>query len=141
MMSSPEFPSVGLAYQIAIQSYETMAKRADALDGKSQTLMGSMITALVAVPVATKALELKPDFALIILSGALFVLAIGVATWSRLGGELVFISPQPFHDEWISKDAEAFQAVIWHLLVSHPRLKTAATKWEGSDAAGRLPRS
>ena len=26
--------------------------------------------------------------------------------------------------------AEAFQAVIWHLLVSHPDLKTGQTKWE-----------
>jgi D-sedoheptulose 7-phosphate isomerase len=26
--------------------------------------------------------------------------------------------------------AEAFQAVIWHLLVSHPTLKKAETKWE-----------
>lgn len=26
--------------------------------------------------------------------------------------------------------AEAFQAVIWHLLVSHPRLKYAQNKWE-----------
>ncbi|HEX4045691.1 MAG TPA: SIS domain-containing protein [Gammaproteobacteria bacterium] len=26
--------------------------------------------------------------------------------------------------------AEAFQAVVWHLLVSHPKLKVAETKWE-----------
>jgi D-sedoheptulose 7-phosphate isomerase len=26
--------------------------------------------------------------------------------------------------------AEAFQAVIWHLLVSHPKLKVSQTKWE-----------
>jgi len=26
--------------------------------------------------------------------------------------------------------AEAFQAVVWHLLVSHPDLKAAQTKWE-----------
>jgi D-sedoheptulose 7-phosphate isomerase len=26
--------------------------------------------------------------------------------------------------------AEAFQAVVWHLLVSHPRIKQAETKWE-----------
>jgi D-sedoheptulose 7-phosphate isomerase len=26
--------------------------------------------------------------------------------------------------------AEAFQAVIWHLFVSHPKLKIAQTKWE-----------
>lgn len=27
---------------------------------------------------------------------------------------------------------EAFQAVVWHLLVSHPRLKVAQTKWEST---------
>lgn len=26
--------------------------------------------------------------------------------------------------------AEAFQAVVWHLMVSHPKLKAAETKWE-----------
>jgi D-sedoheptulose 7-phosphate isomerase len=32
--------------------------------------------------------------------------------------------------ETVTPHTEAFQAVIWHLLVSHPRLKMAATKWE-----------
>ena len=30
----------------------------------------------------------------------------------------------------ITPHSEAFQAVIWHCLVSHPALKTMATKWE-----------
>jgi D-sedoheptulose 7-phosphate isomerase len=30
----------------------------------------------------------------------------------------------------ITPHSEAFQAVIWHLLVSHPRVKTKVTKWE-----------
>lgn len=30
----------------------------------------------------------------------------------------------------VTPHAEAFQAVIWHLLVSHPSLKATATKWE-----------
>jgi D-sedoheptulose 7-phosphate isomerase len=30
----------------------------------------------------------------------------------------------------ITPHSEAFQAVIWHLLVSHPRLKVKQTKWE-----------
>lgn len=29
----------------------------------------------------------------------------------------------------------AFQAVIWHLLVSHPRLQAAPPKWESVDVA------
>ena len=32
----------------------------------------------------------------------------------------------------ITPHTEAFQAVIWHLLVSHPRLVEAPTKWESS---------
>jgi D-sedoheptulose 7-phosphate isomerase len=32
--------------------------------------------------------------------------------------------------ETVTPHAEAFQAVIWHLLVSHPLLKASAPKWE-----------
>ncbi len=32
--------------------------------------------------------------------------------------------------ETVTPHAEAFQAVIWHLLVSHPALKIEPTKWE-----------
>ncbi len=30
----------------------------------------------------------------------------------------------------ITPHSEAFQAIVWHLFVSHPRLKVAQTKWE-----------
>jgi D-sedoheptulose 7-phosphate isomerase len=30
----------------------------------------------------------------------------------------------------VTPHAEAFQAVIWHLIVSHPEIKQAQTKWE-----------
>jgi len=32
--------------------------------------------------------------------------------------------------ERVTPHTEAFQAVVWHLLVSHPALKQAQTKWE-----------
>jgi D-sedoheptulose 7-phosphate isomerase len=37
--------------------------------------------------------------------------------------------------------AEAFQAIVWHLLVSHPALKAHETKWESvaSEAAPQRP--
>lgn len=34
----------------------------------------------------------------------------------------------------ITPHSEAFQAVLWHCLVSHPAVKTAATKWESAVA-------
>ncbi len=35
--------------------------------------------------------------------------------------------------ENITPHTEAFQAVIWHLIVSHPKLKANQTKWESSN--------
>ena len=32
----------------------------------------------------------------------------------------------------VTPHSEAFQAVIWHLFVSHPKLKIAQTKWEST---------
>lgn len=34
--------------------------------------------------------------------------------------------------EHVTPHSEAFQAVIWHLLVSHPMLKVSKTKWEST---------
>ena len=36
------------------------------------------------------------------------------------------------NSERVTPHTEAFQAVIWHLLVSHPALKAAPTKWEST---------
>jgi D-sedoheptulose 7-phosphate isomerase len=30
----------------------------------------------------------------------------------------------------VTPHSEAFQSIIWHLLVSHPKLKSKQTKWE-----------
>jgi len=37
----------------------------------------------------------------------------------------------------ITPHTEAFQAVIWHLLVSHPAVKTQPTKWESMAASAK----
>jgi D-sedoheptulose 7-phosphate isomerase len=34
------------------------------------------------------------------------------------------------NSERVTPHTEAFQAVVWHLLVSHPKLKAVQTKWE-----------
>ncbi len=45
--------------------------------------------------------------------------------------------------ENVTPHTESFQAVIWHLFVSHPRLKSRPTKWEGyeekAEQTGRVP--
>jgi len=43
-------------------------------------------------------------------------------------GCVIVPTVSPVH---VTPHTESFQALIWHLLVSHPSLKVAATKWEG----------
>ena len=42
--------------------------------------------------------------------------------------------------ETITPHTESFQALVWHLLVSHPRLKAAEMKWESVQEAPALNR-
>lgn len=46
-------------------------------------------------------------------------------------GDAVTIIPTVNNDN-ITPHSEAFQAVVWHLLVSHPLLKQNQTKWEST---------
>lgn len=41
----------------------------------------------------------------------------------------------PIDPELVTPHTEGLQAVVWHLLVSHPALKTIQTKWESVTAA------
>jgi len=46
-------------------------------------------------------------------------------------GDAVVIVPT-VNPDTVTPHSEAFQAVLWHLLVSHPAIKTRQTKWESS---------
>lgn len=43
-------------------------------------------------------------------------------------GDIVIVVPSVDRD-LITPQSEAFQAVVWHCLVSHPQLQTKSTKW------------
>lgn len=49
-------------------------------------------------------------------------------------GDAVVVVPT-VNPATITPHSESFQAVIWHLFVSHPDLKQAQTKWEGTRPA------
>lgn len=54
--------------------------------------------------------------------------------YTAKAGDAVCIVPTVNPDA-VTPHSEAFQAVIWHLLVTHPALKVKQTKWEGVEAA------
>ena len=42
--------------------------------------------------------------------------------------DTVVIIPE-VEPQWVTPLSEAFQAVVWHCLVSHPKLQVRSTKW------------
>ena len=55
---------------------------------------------------------------------------------TKTAAEACVIIPTVSPDR-ITPHTEGLCAVIWHLLVSHPRLKQSATKWESTEPGGR----
>jgi D-sedoheptulose 7-phosphate isomerase len=55
-------------------------------------------------------------------------------SYTKLNGDEVIVVPI-FDPGQLTPQAEAFQAVIWHAIVSHPKLLQRANKWEGVTAA------
>jgi D-sedoheptulose 7-phosphate isomerase len=51
--------------------------------------------------------------------------------YTAKAADAVVIIPtvNPIH---VTPHAEAFQAIVWHLFVSHPSLKLNQTKWESA---------
>lgn len=48
--------------------------------------------------------------------------------YTRQQGDVVVVIPT-VHADRVTPHSEAFQAVVWHCLVSHPALQQMATKW------------
>ena len=48
--------------------------------------------------------------------------------YTALNADVCLIVPT-VNPDTVTPHTESFQAVIWHLLVSHPKLKTNSTKW------------
>jgi len=50
------------------------------------------------------------------------------AGYTAGNGDVVVVIPE-VKAEWVTPLSEAFQAVVWHCLVSHPALQVRNTKW------------
>jgi D-sedoheptulose 7-phosphate isomerase len=48
--------------------------------------------------------------------------------YTKASGDVVVVIPA-VEQSRVTPHAEAFQAVVWHCLVSHPKLQSRATKW------------
>lgn len=104
-----EFPSVDLAYPIAMSSFEWAHKRFEAVEARAQAALTFAATATIAViPLAlTKGLPASSPW----LIGAVLAFLAGVvlATWARVGGRMNLVSPAILFEKWLHLPPWEFQ--------------------------------
>lgn len=110
-----QYPAVELAYPLAIASYESILKRIDALENRTQTLMAFAATLTVAVPAMTAGRGLKFSSGWFITALVLFGIANIIGVISRLKGDIALLSPQKIYQTELHKPDWEFKkdAIYW----------------------------
>jgi hypothetical protein len=95
------YPSIDLAYQIAVASYDSMARRLDAVDGRLQTILAFVVSISAAVPTlaGTRGVHFKSGW--FYAAAVLFLTSIAVGTVARLAGNLQVLSPHKLYEKWL----------------------------------------
>ena len=96
-----EFPSVDLAYPIAVASYEVAAKRLDTVDGRLQTILAFIVTVSLAVPSVAGGRGLPFGSAWFYTAVGVFLAAVALGTYARLAGKLRVLKPSNLYEGWL----------------------------------------
>jgi hypothetical protein len=80
------YPSVDLAYQIAVASYDSAVKRLDTIDGRIQTILAFIVSVTVAVPSIGGARGISFNSVWFISAVVVTVAAIGIGIYAPTGG-------------------------------------------------------
>ena len=122
-MSAPQgpnkYPSVDLAYALAVQSYDWISKRFDVLETKTQNTLGLGLSLTFAIPVALKALDLQYHAWWMVAALAVFLLAIFLGIYARMVGHVEIVSPTTLYDHWIQYTDDDFKRYFIYYAGKH----------------------
>jgi hypothetical protein len=96
-----KYPSVDVAYDIAVASFDSVAKRLDTLDGRIQTMLAFALTAILAVPTLGKARDLPLTSRWFQGAMVAVFIAISISVHARLTGKVKMLSPTQLWDGWL----------------------------------------
>ncbi len=112
-----DYPSVPLAYDIAVTAYEMAHRQWDSVHQRIDVSLSFVTTVSIATPVAAEAVLAKPEFdsPLLLAAGALYVLIVVIALVARSFGSIAQISPRELHEQWLHLGVHEFRqrAIYW----------------------------
>jgi hypothetical protein len=103
------YPSVDLAYDIAVASYDSIIKRLDVMDGRLQTILAFAATTTAVVPTVANARGLTFRSWWLYLALTTFVLQLVIGTVARSAGRIRLLKPETFYLKWLHKSAWQFK--------------------------------
>ena len=118
---SGAYPSVGLAYEIALNSYEQAEQRWDAVHHRIDLLLSFVTTLTVAAPVAAEAVLGDPDFSspLLFAAGSAYIAVVAIALLMRGSGSILQVSPKELYERWLHLDEVEFKIRIIYWAGAH----------------------
>lgn len=110
-----KYPSVELAYPLAIDAYKTALGRLDALDNRVHTIMAFSATVTLAIPVLTAGEGLQFTSGWFISSMIFFLIANTLGIVARIKGTIHLISPQVIFESYLDLSEWEFKkdTIYW----------------------------
>ena len=108
-----KYPSVDLAYEIAVDSYDALVKRLDSIDGRLQTMLAIFATVTATVPIigANRGLHFRSYWFYAAVSAMVFATLLTAA--ARLAGHVQLLDPNKLNaDFWLKYSEWEFKSLI-----------------------------
>ena len=126
--------SVDLAYDLAVQSYDSLRQRWDSINSLFHSLLSVAITLTVGVSVLAKALNLTLEPHWVKAALGTFVLTVVICLWGRLTGTLITISPKKLYDNYLDLSQWEFKkhVIYWAGENGRQNIASIDRKWHMS---------
>jgi len=114
------YPSVSLAYQFALASYDVAQKRLEVVEKRLQEILGFAIT--ISLGVIALHANKNYNFNSWLFKAAMTVCLLGliIGTYARVYGHLVLINPKVLHEKYLALPEAVFKNYF---------VKTSGTHW------------
>ena len=100
---------MGLAYEIAIDSFKVMSQQWHSMNSLFHALLSISLSFAAAVPLMSKAAGIAVSGIWVTLTLSFCLVAAAFCVWGRLGGYLRVIDPGSLYDFQIQKDETTFK--------------------------------
>ena len=131
MGDETKYPSVDLAYDLAVKSYGTIQQRWDAMNRLFHSLLSVAIPLALAMPILAKALSLSLRTYWTVAALVIFVLIAVCCLYGRQSGSLIMPNPERIYDRYLHYPHWEFKKNVSYFAGKDfmKNVKTIERKW------------